>query len=126
MTRAKQPPSAAASAPGASRRIQRQLEEAHMRPLQWPIVKRMLGYVGPYKYSYWFGMLCIAVTHLLGLAPAYLVRHGVDRNILGDAFAETGEMLADLNGLIVTGLLLVGVAVANYLSHAGQDRKSVV
>jgi ABC-type multidrug transport system fused ATPase/permease subunit len=92
-----------------------------MRPLQWPIVKRMLGYVGPYKYSYWFGMFCIAVTHLLGLAPAYLVRRGVDSNILGDTFAETGEMLADLNGLIVTGLLLVGVAVANYLSHAGQD-----
>jgi len=111
----------ASPAAEATRRIQRQLEEAHMRPLQWPIVKRMLGYMGPYKGAYWFGMFCIAMTHLLGLAPAYLVRRGVDHDILGEQFAQTGKMLADMHGLVITGLMLAGIAVANYLSQAGQD-----
>jgi len=103
------------------RRIQRHAEEAHMRPLQWPIVKRMLGYMRPYKWHYAFGMFCIVVTHLLGLAPALLLQRAVDQNILGPEYGATGRMLKDFSGLIVTGLMMAGVAVANYLSQAGQD-----
>lgn len=108
-------------APGGVQGVQRHAEDAHIRPLQWPIIKRMLVYIGPYKRSYILGLLCIIVTHLLGLVPAFLLQRAVDRNILGPDFAETGRMLKDFSGLLVTGALLAGMAVANYLSQAGQD-----
>jgi ABC-type multidrug transport system fused ATPase/permease subunit len=101
--------------------LQRQLEEAHMRPLQWPIIKRMFTYLGPYKWRYLVGLTCVMATHLLGLLPALLVARGIDENILGPDFAKTNELLKDFEGLIVTGLMLAGVALAHYLSHAGQD-----
>ena len=101
--------------------VQRQLEEAHMRPLQWPIVKRMFTYLGPYKWRYLAGLMCLAVTNLLGLLPALLVKRGIDENILGPQFAETHKMLKDFEGLFVTGLMLAGTALGHYLSHAGQD-----
>ena len=107
-------------APGA-RGVTRHAEDAHMRPLQWPIVKRILGFIRPYWREYLLGMLCIVATHLLGLAPAFLLRRAVDKNILGPDFSETGRMLKDFSGLLVTGVMLAGVAVANYLSQAGQD-----
>jgi len=101
--------------------LQRQLEEAHIRPLQWPIVKRMLSYIRPYKWSYLGGMLCIVATQLLGLVPAYLVRWGVDHNILGETYATDHVLRSNLHGLMITGALMVGVAVAHYVSHACQD-----
>ncbi|MBN2584073.1 MAG: ABC transporter ATP-binding protein [Planctomycetes bacterium] len=111
----------AAGAAQGAQVIQRQLEEAHMRPLQWPIIKRMLGFMRPYKAMYVAGMLCIVATHLLGLAPAILIKRGIDLNIMGEDYVLGGPMAGDMAGLVFTGLILAGVAVLNYLSHAGQD-----
>lgn len=104
-----------------ARLIQRQLEEAHMRPLQWPIVKRMLSYIRPYRRTYLLGMLCIVATHLLGLVPPLLLRRGFDANILGEDYGRTGQIAGDWNGLLMTGALMAAVAVASYVSQACQD-----
>ena len=51
-------------------------EEARYRPIEWPLVRRLLGYLRPYKKSYAIGIAFgIAMVGLEMLSPQFIGRY---------------------------------------------------
>src|SRR5437867_2763710 len=48
-------------------------EEARYHPIEWPLVRRLLGYLAPYKKAYGIGILFgIAMVGLEMLSPRFI------------------------------------------------------
>lgn len=96
------------AAPGSP--IQRQnMNEAHMRPFQWTIFKRIMSYLLPYWPLYSLGVACAMSVHGLSLIPPLLVRQAIDVNVYN----------GDFDGLVITGILYAASMLLFYFAAMG-------
>ena len=106
-------PAAPAGHAGGPTIQRREQTEAHMRPFQWTIFKRIMAYIKPYWPIYALGVFCAVSIHAIGLIPPLLVRQAIDDNVAA----------GDINGLIFTGILYVLTMLAFFFIAAGRSEE---
>jgi ABC-type multidrug transport system fused ATPase/permease subunit len=100
---------AATASTTARPRLARREEEAHMRPFQWPIMKRIMSYVRPYLGLYLLALACHVTLALIELVPPCLMKRAYDVDIKN----------GDKTGLVITAGLFLATMVGFYFAAMG-------
>lgn len=84
----------------------------------WPIIKRIIGYIGKYKYLVLLSLLMAAVNSILALYLPVLIGKGVD------CIISKGNVDFDglWNVLIIMGIVIIVSALAGWIMNALNNR----
>jgi len=85
-------------------------EKKAMPKLTWPLVKRVLEWMAPYKWKFLLVLVCIAVSGALGVLPSILTGRMIDQGLYN----------GDIPMLIRLALLSFGVLILSQLISAGE------
>ena len=86
-------------------------EEKKKAPkLTWPLAKRILAWLKPYRWQLGLVLLCITVAGILGIVPSLLTGQMIDKGLIG----------GDVELLIRMALLSLLVLVVSTLISAGE------
>ena len=85
-------------------------EKKAMPKLTWPLIKRVLSWMLPYKWKFLLVFVCIIISGALGVLPSILTGKMIDQGLGG----------GDVNMLIRLALLSFGVLIVSQLVSAGE------
>ncbi len=91
-------------------------EEAPSKAYDARLVRRLWGYVRPYRGVFWAAVLLSPVNQLFGLVQPYLLKIGIDR------YVERG----DASGLRTLGLIFIAAIVGEFVTQYGQQYLTTV
>ncbi len=107
------PPSPPPQGGGFRRGPRRELtpeEKKAMPKLTWPLIKRVLSWMVPYKWKFALVLVCIVISGALGVLPSILTGQMIDQGLYG----------GDVSMLIKLALLSFGVLIISQLVSAGE------
>ncbi len=81
-------------------------EEALGKAYDWVLMRRLLGYLGPYQMRVYAAILIISVVSLLQVAGPIITKEGIDRYIRGHDAGGLNWIAALYLGVIILGFLL--------------------
>jgi ATP-binding cassette subfamily B multidrug efflux pump len=81
-------------------------EEALGKSYDWILMRRLLGYLGPYQVRIYAAILIIIAVSLLQVAGPIITKVGIDRYIQGRDASGLNRIAALYLGVIVVGFLL--------------------
>ena len=67
--------------------------EVNYKPLEWPVVKKLLGWMAPYKKQYTLALLLNVIFTLLDMAGPLFLKQLIDHDIPGDVHYLTAGIL---------------------------------
>jgi ATP-binding cassette subfamily B protein len=67
--------------------------ETDYKPLEWPVVKKLLGWMAPYRNQYLFALILNVIFTLLDMSGPLFLRQLIDHDIPGDVHFFTPGLL---------------------------------
>ena len=98
------PPMGMGLGPRGARGFLTEEEKANMPKITWPLIKRILGYLKPYKLQFVFVFAAILLSSVIGLAPSIITGKIVD------ALGTSGTTMKHLIQLILTAFAALTVS----------------
>ncbi len=71
--------------------------ETDYKPLEWPVVKKLLGWMAPYRKQYAFALFLNVVFTLLDMSGPLFLKQLIDHDVHGDVHFLTGGIAFWLN-----------------------------
>ena len=94
-------------------------EKKNAPKLTWPLAKRILSWLWPYRWKLGLVLLCITASGILGVVPSLLTGQMIDKGLYG---ANVGLLvqLALLSLLVLVGSSLISAGETYLTSWIGQ------